>query len=398
MTMGGSVIHHGPAALLDAYAPGETTLISSPGGATLAHGEGMRVPPAAGRDQLRSLAVRAQETLSEAVHEGLPPVLVGALPFHPSVAPHLVVPRHVTNGPPLRAWPGESVASVLEDLPSRHPVPEPREFANRVARAVSMLRAGDGLDKVVLARALELRGAEPDIPALLSRLAAADPSVHVFAIDLPTTSDAPRTLVGASPETLLRRMGDTVESLPLAGSARRAADPVEDARRGAALLCSAKDREEHAVVTRAIADALTPLCSALDIPDSPELVRTRAMWHLATRIRGRLADRSITSLDLATALHPTPAVCGTPRERARQAITELEPIDRGYYAGAVGWQEITGDGEWIVAIRCGEIEGDTVRLWAGAGLVQGSDPDGELAETTAKFGTLLSAIGLESAQ
>lgn len=229
----------------------------------------------------------------------------------------------------------------------------------------------------------------------MRRLAAADPWAHVYAVDLPGTADAPRTLVGASPETLVRRAGDTVESLPLAGSARRATDPVEDARRGADLLCSTKDRDEHAVVVEAISHALTPLCSSLEIPDGPELVRTRTMWHLATRVRGRLTDRTVTSLDLAAALHPTPAVCGTPRDRARSAIAALEPVDRGYYAGAVGWQNASGDGEWIVAIRCGEVEGDTMRLWAGAGLVEASDPEGELAETTAKFGTLLSAIGYE---
>lgn len=384
----------GRAGLLDAYAPGDSTLISSPGGAILARGEGVLVPPSSGFDQLRSVAARARETLADAVREGLPPLLVGALPFHPSGLPHLVVPQYITTGGPLRAWPGESDEPVLDGLPSSHPVPGRREYADRVAQAVEMLRARDGLDKVVLARALELRGVAPDIPALLRRLAAADPWAHVFAVDLPASPGVPRTLVGASPETLLRKVGDTVESLPLAGSARRAEDPVEDARLGAELLCSAKDREEHAVVIRAIAAALAPLCSSLDIPDGPELVRTRAMWHLATRIRGRLIDRSVTSLDLAAALHPTPAVCGTPPDRARRAIGALEPIDRGYYAGAVGWQDTSGDGEWIVAIRCGEVEGDTVRLWAGAGLVEASDPEGELAETTAKFGTLLSAIGV----
>ena len=354
------------------------------------------MPPAPGRDQLQTVAARATETLSDAVREGLPPMVVGALPFHPSGSPHLVVPQHITTDRPLRAWPGGPEDRVLDGLPTRHPVPAPRDYVESVAQAVSMMRAGDGLDKVVLARALELRGVQPDIPTLLRRLAAADPWAHVYAVDLPASSGAPRTFLGASPETLLRRVGDTVESLPLAGSARRSPDPVEDARRGAELLCSVKDRDEHAVVIHDIADNLAPLCSALEVPDGPELIRTRAMWHLATRIRGRLADRAITSLDLAAALHPTPAVCGRPRDRARDAIGELEPLDRGYYAGAVGWQDIAGDGEWIVAIRCGEVEGDTVRLWAGAGLVEASDPEGELAETTAKFGTLLSAIGLET--
>lgn len=384
-----------PASLLERYAPGDAMFISSPSGALLALGARMTVPATPGANQLEGVAERARATLASAVDEGWPGVVVGALPFHPDGHPHLVVPAEITTGPSLHSWPDECPGTVLDGIPQRAAVPAPRTYADRVARAVEMMRTDTELSKVVLARALELRGVEPDVRALLRRLAAADPRAHVYAIDLPTTGHAPRTLVGASPETLLRRIGTTVESLPLAGSARRDRDPVEDARRGAELLRSVKDRDEHAVVIDAITRALEPLCSSLEIPDGPELIRTRAMWHLATHIRGRLRDDAITSLDLAAALHPTPAVCGTPPDRARDAIGTLEPIDRGYYAGAVGWENATGDGEWIVAIRCGEIEGDTMRLWAGAGLVEASDPDGELAETTAKFGTLLSAIGLE---
>lgn len=380
--------------LLQGYIPGHATLLSSPSGTMLAGGAAAVVPPGEGPDRLVGVGARAAATLDEARRLGLPALVVGALPFHPGVAPHLVVPEHLRRGDQLRAWSDDDAGAVFSTTPGATPAPGPREYASRVAEAVTMLRAGDGLDKVVLARALELRGGgPPDIAALVRRLAARDPWAHVYAVNLPSTSGVPRTLVGASPETLLRRRGDLVESLPLAGSAKRSADPCEDARRGAVLLCSEKDREEHAVVVRAIADALGPICSALEVPTGPELIRTRAMWHLATRIRGRLADPATTSLDVASVLHPTPAVCGLPRERARRAIEHLEPRDRGFYAGAVGWQDATGDGEWTVAIRCAEVEGDEVmRLWAGAGLVGDSDPEGELAETTAKFDTLLSAL------
>lgn len=391
----GTLTMRDDASVLDRYAPGEATLISSPSGARLGVGVGAVVPAGPGADQLAGLGNRAAATLLEARAEGLPPVLIGALPFHPGAAPHLVVPERLHVGTQLRAWGDGDRSAVLTATPTAQPVPGPDVFAARVADAVAMLRAGDGLDKVVLARALELRGGgTPDIPALVRRLAARDPWAHVFAVDLPSASGVPRTLVGASPESLVRRSGDVVECLPLAGSRPRDPDPCEDARRGATLLCSDKDRDEHAVVVRAIADALGPLCSALEVPSGPELIRTRAMWHLATRIRGRLADPSVTALDLAAVLHPTPAVCGLPRDRAREAIALLEPRDRGFYAGAVGWQDATGDGEWIVAIRCAEVEGEAIRLWAGAGLVAGSDPAGELDETTAKFGTLLSALGV----
>ncbi len=381
---------------LDHYEPGRATLVSSPSGTRLAVGIGAVVPPGEGPNRLAGVGRRAARTLAEAGAQGLPPLVIGALPFHPGVEPHLVVPERLHLGAPLCAWGDDVPAPVFSATPTARPVPGPQEYAARVADAVAMLRAGDGLDKVVLARALELRGGGPtDIAALIRRLAARDPWAHVFAVDLPSADGGRCTLVGASPETLLRRTGDVVESLPLAGSAKRHPDPCEDARRGAALLCSDKARDEHAVVVRAIVDALGPLCSTLEVPSGPELIRTRAMWHLATRIRGRLIDpQATTALDLAGVLHPTPAVCGLPRDRAREAIALLEPRDRGFYAGAVGWQDAAGDGEWIVAIRCAEVHADMTRLWAGAGLVGESDPAGELAETTAKFGTLLSALGV----
>jgi isochorismate synthase len=183
----------------------------------------------------------------------------------------------------------------------------------------------------------------------------------------------------------------------MAGSVPRHPDPAQDAQRAAGLLRSAKDRDEHAVVADAVGAALAPLCSVLDVPAGPELYRTATMWHLASRVRGRLIDPSLGSLSLVAALHPTPAVCGTPAEAARQEIARLEALPRGFYSGAVGWQDASGDGEWAVTIRCGEVQGDTVRMWAGAGVVAASDPEAELAETTAKCATMLDALGLGAA-
>ena len=223
-------------------------------------------------------------------------------------------------------------------------------------------------------------------------LAARNAAAYVFAADL-SAGRGERTLFGASPELLVSRTDRNVVSHPLAGSFPRSNDPAEDQRRAEALQGSAKDRHEHALVVEAIADVLTDYCSELAVPPVPELVPTGTMWHLGTRITGRLADPGITALDLAVALHPTPAVCGVPPDRARAAIAELEGFQRGFYAGAVGWCDAAGDGTWVVAIRCAELSAQGLRLYAGAGIVAGSDPDAELAETEAKFGTMLVVLG-----
>jgi isochorismate synthase len=267
-----------------------------------------------------------------------------------------------------------------------------------VTEALARMAAG-GLDKVVLARALDVVADAPVDPVrMLRELARRDPRSYLFAVDLPTDRPgSPRTLLGASPELLLSRHGDEVVANPLAGSAARVADPDEDRRRGEALLASAKDRHEHALVVADVAARLRPLVDDLEVPDDPSLVATPTLWHLSTTVRGRVADRDVSALHLARALHPTPAVCGVPREVAHAAITEIEPFDRGFYTGAVGWTDARGDGEWVMALRCGEVRGDRVRLWAGAGIVPGSRPADELAETGVKLRTLLDALGLDEA-
>jgi isochorismate synthase len=247
-----------------------------------------------------------------------------------------------------------------------------------------------GLEKVVLSRAMDLTARAPLDPALLvRRLAARDPGGYTYAVDL----GGGHTLVGASPELLVSRRGDRVTANPLAGSVPRAPDPAVDRERAQALLASPKNRQEHEVVVRAVADALAPLCTDLDVPGEPSVVCTASMWHLSTVITGR-TDPGVPALALAGALHPTPAVCGTPRAAARAAIAEFEGYDRGFYTGMVGWSDASGDGEWVVTIRCAVTHGSDVRLYAGAGVVAGSDPQAELAETAAKFRTLLDGLGL----
>jgi isochorismate synthase len=227
---------------------------------------------------------------------------------------------------------------------------------------------------------------------IVSRLLT-DRSVTAFIVPLPSCqTGGRRALVGATPELLLSRRGSRVRSRPLAGSAKRAADPGEDARAANQLLASEKDRREHATVIEWIADRLAPFCRKLHVPRSPSLVSTATMWHLATDIHGELTTTEASSLELARVLHPTPAVCGYPFDRAVELIGALEFFDRRFYTGTLGWCDATGDGDWYVAIRCADVCGHVAHLYAGAGVVAGSTPEGEAAETAAKFRALLNAI------
>ena len=364
--------------LLDAYRPGDF-FFASPRGTLLATGTSQ--PALTSLDAVDTALATA----------GADAVVVGAIPFAPNAPAALTLPTTVHRGDPLRPALPRPV-SIGEHRITADPAPS--HYVDAVYKALRHMEAGD-LTKVVLARRLLIGVAEPiDIAAALSSLAHRDARAHSFAVDLPG-----RTLIGASPELLLARDGLTVTANPLAGSAARSDDPIEDGRRAAMLLRSDKDRREHASVVDAIVTAIRPLCTDIRVPDEPQLLQTATMWHLASPITARLADPSINSLRLATALHPTPAVCGVPTDRARGLISELEPFDRGFYAGMVGWCDARGDGEWVITIRCGEVSGDahSLRLYAGAGIVAGSRPESELAETTAKFRTLLLALGLGDA-
>lgn len=395
-----------PAALLAAYRPGSSSLFRSPAtGAILAEGVAAVVP---GWTPQSRVAQAARELTAEAAVSGHPAaVVLGAIPFDEDLPARLFVPAHVqrasTLSPSAVPQAGASGPSPASRGARTRALVDPDVFMRGVETAVGRMRAHE-LRKVVLSRALELQTDAPiDVAGLLRSLAAREPGAYLFGIDLPRSigraggefpARPTRTLLGASPELLLRRDGRTVTTHPLAGSAPRSNDPAEDRRRAAVLKASTKDAGEHAVVVEAIADALAPLCSALDVPARPSLLRTSTMWHLGTPIRGELRGDS-TALEVAMALHPTPAICGTPTPAARAAIAELEPYRRDFYCGLVGWMDAAGDGEWAVTIRCAQVEGNTLRAYAGAGIMPDSDPRAELDETTAKVGTLLRAFGLD---
>ena len=262
----------------------------------------------------------------------------------------------------------------------------PEHYEAAVGRAVERIRAGE-LDKVVLAREVQVHApVRHDAAAVLGVLREAFPSCYVFAV-----GRGEATFLGASPELLVRREGQRASTVALAGSTRRSADPAVDDHLGEQLLHSAKDREEHAIVARRIERALRPHAVWLAAEPEPALVRVANIQHLGMAIRAQLAA-PMGAFELADLLHPTPAVGGEPWERAAPLIPALEGMDRGWYAGAVGWMDASEDGELCVALRCALLRGGVAHCYAGVGVVRESDPAAELAETELKLAALLPVL------
>ena len=263
---------------------------------------------------------------------------------------------------------------------------DPSHYSEAVAAAVERIRAGE-LQKVVLAR--EVRAEAPqahDPAALFGALRELFPSCYCFCVGTPEAA-----FLGASPELLVRRRGSGAQTVALAGSTRRSADPAVDDHLGEQLRVSEKNREEHEIVVRRIERALRPHSVWVEAGAEPEVIKVANIQHLATPIHAQLADPR-TAVELAGMLHPTPAVGGEPGPRAVEVISELEPLDRGWYAGPVGWTDATEDGEFCVALRSALLRDRTAHLFAGAGIVADSDPEAELAETELKLDALLPLV------
>ncbi|MGI0116227.1 isochorismate synthase DhbC [Zooshikella sp. RANM57] len=334
------------------------------------------------------------------------PIIVGAIPFAVDAPMQLWVPETVSWGKPLPEVANHTaddvdvkshVSSANNHYAIQH-TPLPEMYMQGVESALQRFQQSD-LSKVVLSRALDITLSQQlDMPQLLSKLAQHNRAGYTFAVSLPADQQQHsahyKTLVGASPELLINKQGATIRTNPLAGSAARSADKNEDQHRANTLLQSTKDQHEHALVIQSVHAALTPFCKKLSVPEQPSLIHTETLWHLSTDISGELANSTTTVLELASALHPTPAVCGFPANHARDAIAEIEPFDRGFFTGMVGWMDSQGNGEWVVTIRCAEVEALHLRLFAGAGVVSGSIPQHELNETATKFKTMLNAVGL----
>lgn len=352
---------------------------------------GLRDPDAASR----VLAALGAIELDDPVHvPGTGPVAIGALPFDPDTPGRLIVPRVLVGRSQDRAWMTTITGAASPD--PRPPEPggaSPDDFTltarmphaawqQVVKDAVSAIGHGD-LRKVVLARRVDIIANRPFVLSeVLERLEALYPSCMVFSVE---------GFIGASPELLVRKEGDQVESHPLAGTVARSGDVHGDQALVARLMSSPKARHEHRVVVDAVAEALAPLCSELDVPAEPTVVGLRNVSHLGTYIRGRL-EGSPSSLELVARMHPTPAVGGTPTDAAVKYLQTVEGFDRGSYAGPVGWMDHRGDGAWALGIRSAVVSGNEAHIFAGNGIVAGSDPAEELAETQLKLQALLAAL------
>jgi menaquinone-specific isochorismate synthase len=358
-------------------------------------GVARRVAPAEAEAVLASIDVDDEVGLP-----GCGPVAFGALPFDPQVPAELIVPAEIwgraddgTRWHTVICQSGELEAIgaaerplLPRESPSRftvEPSRSPESWCELVEQATKAMADG-GLRKVALARELVVTADAPfDRVSVLSRLRATYPGCHLYCVD---------GFLGASPELLVSRAGDVVRSHPMAGTAARGGDPATDARLAASLLASVKDREEHQITIDMVHDTLLDWCSYIDYEAEPSIVPVANVQHLATLVEGRLSQPAPSVLELVAALHPTPAVCGSPRDAALAFILEHEGFDRGRYAGAVGWVDGGGNGSWAVSLRCAALDGSVARLYAGNGIVADSDPTTELAETRAKFQAMLSAL------
>lgn len=363
----------------------------------------------AGRGEVARIPVRdaaawlAQVEVDDEVQRpGTGAVAFGALPFHPDPEAELIVPAVVWGRADGEAW-----VTTLGPADAAPPVPvldgpvapdaggpvtttsvrTPDWWMDLVGRATAHLRAQPegGLSKVVLAREVVVERPGPfDRSAVLRRLEARYGGCFLFLVD---------GFLGASPELLVRRDDDRVRAQPMAGTAPRGADPAADAALAEALLASPTYRHEHQITIDMVYDTLLPWCSYLDWEAEPSIVAMANVQHLASYVEGRLSDPAPSIVELVGALHPTPAICGWPRDLATEWIDAHEGIVRDRYAGTVGWVDAAGNGTWAVSIRCAEVDGTRARVIAGNGIVADSDPPTELAETEAKLAAMLGALG-----
>lgn len=322
-------------------------------------------------------------------------VLFGLVPFDTRRPASLGIPLQHQSA----AAPGQKAVSrrqaAAPTIVEKTPVPAPEVYGDMVRSALEVFAQGD-VNKIVLSRTMDVTLDRPlDYGHVLPDLLGRNAQGYTFALPI-WSSDSEGSqgvMVGASPELLVRREGQHIYVNPLAGSIGRHPDPATDEARREGLAVSEKDLREHGYVVEDIVRILREYCDELDVPDGPSVIGTDALWHLSTFITGRLRDPAMTALELACALHPTPAICGYPTAGAFEQINRLEPFDRGYFTGLVGWQRENGDGEWALTLRCALHDGEKrLRLYAGAGTVAGSDPQSEITETATKMETFMRAI------
>lgn len=326
---------------------------------------------------------------------GSGPLAFGSFAFNEAERSILVVPEVIIgrrDGRTWMTWFGDKQPEITADPVTKsgeihwsEGALTPVEWQAAVAWAVSRIQAGD-VDKVVLARDVVAESDNDiDTRLVLQTLAREYESTWAFNI---------AGLVGATPELLLRLTRGLVTSRVLAGTIRRTGDDQRDLALAASLARSSKDLEEHEYAVSSVAESLEPFCSSINVPEVPFVLHLANVMHLASDVTGVLADSMAVrdSFTLLQSLHPSAAVCGTPRNAAQELIAEIEGMSRGRYAGPVGWIDARGDGEWGIALRCAEVEGKRARLFAGCGIVAGSDPESEFAESQAKLVPMRTAL------
>ena len=356
-----------------------------------------------GRDrfeQVRNWWHKQLETFSiaDSVHSsGTGPVLFTSFSFDRNEESFAFIPKVIVGKRGDKSWitwVGESPQpSLFEELPafssqefswSPGTLTE-EQWKKRVALAIEKIESGS-VEKVVLARDLIASSATAiDARPILRTLAENYPATWVFSV---------AGLIGATPELLLRLSRGMVTSRVLAGTIPKTGDDSKDLALAGSLARSSKDLEEHEFAVRSVADALEPFCSSTNVPDAPFVLHLANVMHLATDVTGALIEskKDIDVFSLLKNLHPSAAVCGTPRNKAFDVIEEIEGMNRGRYAGPVGWVDARGDGELGIALRSGQINQKEIRIFAGCGIVAGSDPDIEVAESNAKFAAMRSAL------
>jgi len=336
--------------------------------------------------------------VSDSVHiSGTGPVLFTSFSFDSDEESVLVIPKIVVgmrNGSSWITWIGDHPQPALRENRELLGDAEfnwgdgslsPAEWQLRVAKAIDEIEKTD-LEKVVLARDLKINSHRPiDARKILRNLGAEYPSTWIFAVD---------GLVGATPELLLRLSRGMVTSRVLAGTISKTGDDEKDLALAASLARSSKDLEEHEYAVRSVADALDPFCTSTNVPESPFVLHLANVMHLATDVTGALIEskKNVDAFSILEKLHPSAAVCGTPTNIAAQLIKRIEGMSRGRYAGPVGWLDARGDGELGIALRCGQITGNEIQIFAGCGIVAGSNPEKELSESNAKFAPMRSAL------
>jgi len=342
----------------------------------------------------------AEFNIQNNVHgSGTGPILFSSFSFDPDQISVLIIPEIIIgqkNGKSWITWIGDSKQPDLGKL-NKSPISSgiawkegsisESNWRTQVGSAIDAIKSGK-LEKVVLARDISASSkSEINVRGLLQRLEIEYPSTWIFLVD---------GLIGATPELLVRLSKSLVTSRVLAGTIRKTGNEDRDLTLAASLAKSSKDLEEHEYAVRSIADALAPFCSSTNVPESPFVLHLSNVMHLATDVTGVLND-SAKQADIFTLiekLHPSAAVCGTPTEEAKQMIKKLEQMNRGRYAGPVGWIDAHNDGEVAIALRCGQFSSDRkmIRIFAGCGIVAGSDPVTEFAESQAKLMPMRTAL------